>query len=66
MFAFTQRQKEFKLRLLFQNVALSVLALIPCKWKGEEYGKANKASALYNPVDVELAGWMKTDKIAKA
>lgn len=51
---------------MFHNVALSVLALIPRKLKGEEYGKANKASAFNNPVDVKLAGRMKTDKICEA
>lgn len=60
------RHRKNKLRLIFQSVALSVLALIPCKLKREEYGKANKASAYNNPVDGKLAGWIKADKIAKA
>lgn len=58
--------RKTKLRVIFQSVALSVLALIPCKLKRGEYGKANKAPAYNNPMDGKLAGWIKADKIAKA
>lgn len=60
------RKDKLSLCCIFQIVALSFLALIPCKLKREEYGKANKAPAFINPVDGKLAGWIQADKITKA
>ena len=62
----SNRKDELRLCCIFQIVALTFLALIPCKLKTGEYGKVNKVPAFINPVDGKLAGWMKADKITKA